>query len=286
MPKSIETGLHPGFGFLPLRFGIFDRDAATFFAAIENDGHTLWDAEKTMINNVIRSLKSSGLWNLMTLLWIPVGPNLDSALRAIKHPNGIGTKMINVDNQFIETDWDRRSGLTSRNNLNACRIETLTTPVAYAPGDDTHMCLVSEDAGAAPAGERDMGDFNNVGAFEFILLFRTVGFLGAFYRPNGVSSGFEDANTSAPALGIWIGTRTGPQAAIYRDNIIIGSTTGLAPAGAPSTGSVTIFAASNGYANKRFSAASIGKGLSAANANGYHSILSTLRSERAALIAN
>jgi hypothetical protein len=86
--------------------GFFDRDAATYIAAVEfADGQALEDAIKIAINAYVIGLKTDGIWNSVLASCIMMGARtLTGALIPLK-----GTAPTSVN--FVSGDYNRETGL-------------------------------------------------------------------------------------------------------------------------------------------------------------------------------
>jgi hypothetical protein len=255
-----------------------DSDVATFFAAMNAANEPYWPSEVAMVNALVTSLKSANLWDKFTLLWLPVGQNLSGVMRALKHPQGVGTAMTNVG--FTQERWNRLVGLDSRETNHS--INTMTTEGNYSPNTDTHM-MVSVAEGAALSGpNRDMGSSGD--RFQLIINFNNT---GAYYRSYLSGSA---ADVVPPALlgnaqqGVWIGSKSSTHGSVSKDGQLLAHV--IRPPtlqASDTTLPISIFRAHTRVANKCFDAASIGKSFTPAEHEAVNTIFQTARSARALL---
>ena len=292
----MSSFLHPGLGFTP---GLFkssgvaeDPDAAALFSAIEGDGHALWNPEKAMINSLAISLKAEGLWDLIMLLWVPIGPTVDAAMRTLKHPQGVGTKMTNSG--FLAEDWNRLQGLGDLAPEHGKFIATGATALECSPNAlNTHISLVAENAFTSPDFQRDLGTINS-GGFQFLL--RLSSGLGAYLRLGGGGGGntaVENASGSpSPPLGTFVSRQDGINPEVFLDGSPLSGGSRYTPAlGNNPDSEIYIFRASNSgasfnkSASRIFSFASVGLSLSDAQVASYNTILSQLKTQRSQLVS-
>lgn len=272
------AGLGGGGLILPVVAGAAgnDVDVDTFFGVMDAAGESYLASEVTMINNLVTTLKNDGVWDLFTVLWFPVGAGVDEAMRAFKHPNGIGTAMTN-NGPFTDADWNRNTGLNGEGKSNAFFIDTLTTEADYAPNSDTHILAISETASAAGL-TRDIGTATTD---RFQLIIKITPNSGGFFRTFTPNTGVENATVAAHD-GVFVGTRKDSVAYFYRDATLAASTsrTGV---DSSTTEPITIFKAVNNSSNKRFSGVSLGKGITPANHALIEAAFQSARAERASI---
>lgn len=267
-PSSVVQALEP--------------ETITYFAAMDAAGESYWPSEKALIDNLVKSLKSASLWVRPTLLWMPVGASLSGAMRALKHPLGVGTAMIN--NGFTEATWDRLLGLDGRGVTHW--IDTRTTEFDYVPSVDTHIAV---DVFAKGLGLNPSREIGNIDGDRFQLIL-SISYANntSFYRSFSHSTGFE----SGPEIsnpGSIVATLKDSLSHLIFNNEIKASFNSSGLPESPSAGRMALFRGSSythgapESSDKGFASASIGKGFTQAEALQYSSILQSARTARAAL---
>ncbi len=133
-----------------------DPAVQSFQAVINSAGESVSAAEYNRLNDLVVSLKASGVWNRIMTLWAPVGATLSEARRAIKHPSGAGTQLPAPN--FMPADWSRLIGLDGRGMNN----RSLDTGIAEntIPGTDSHLAVVIEPP-VVSGPHRDIGVITN-----------------------------------------------------------------------------------------------------------------------------
>lgn len=71
----------------------FDTDALAYFAAVVSQGSVVSDAYKTLYNNTIIALKSSGQWDELDCLYIDATGDKQWALTDVRNPTRTATKV-------------------------------------------------------------------------------------------------------------------------------------------------------------------------------------------------
>ena len=250
--------LSPG-GFLSAISGdlslTVDPDVATFFAAMDSAGEAYWLSEKVMLNNLATKLKQDSVWNLFTMLWFPVGESLTGAMRALKHPLGVGFKMTN--NGFTQDKWNRKIGIDQR-SVDA-HIETGTfVNQHYSNSNNFSMAVQSESSTNRLGIDIGSSDKNAP------LLFTSLnGGTRTIYRTNGSGSAIDDGTIIGERIGLFIASTIGANAYLSKNGQIY-ATRNDVPIYPPisSTAQIELFRGRyTDYAAKIISAGFLGKGL-------------------------
>lgn len=251
-----------------------DTDVASFQGILTSNSNNFDLQEITMLNTAITAIKAEpGLWDTIRFLWIPIGNgDLNSALRCIKHPDGVGTSLVNTN--FVSGDWDYQSGLGDTSNTSK-KVGTLYNPSEDGlVADNTHVCVVSETNSNSPE-QRELSGFT-------LILQRSSG--NSFYRSFGTSSAIENGSGLSSTEGVLYFERNGTTAQVRRnDSQAISVSTAATVQATPSV-NLEFFAADNIYSQKIFSLLSIGTAQTAAQHAAYEAALQALRTNRAALV--
>jgi hypothetical protein len=257
-----------------------EPETVTYFAAMDAAGEAYWPSEKALIDNFIKALKNTTplpLWDRPRLLWMPVGASLSGAMRALKHPLGVGTVMVN--NGFVASKWNRLIGLDSLNGVGF--IGTRTSEFDYTPNNNTHMALdvvahnLSGDSAFRDMGVRDADRFQiNVALINS----------SAYYRSFLAQQGDQFGSDGSNAVGQFVSSRTAGDSLFVKNSTIQASSI-LASNQTPVAGDITIFQTQSAYqkSHKVLAFASIGKGFTQSEALQYSAIIQTARADRAAL---
>jgi hypothetical protein len=253
-----------------------EPETVTYFAAMDAASESYWPSEKALIDNFIKALKNTTplpLWDRPRLLWMPVGASLSGAMRALKHPLGVGTVMTN--NGFTADRWDRRAGLDGRGVSHY--IGTGTTEFNYTPSNDTHLAVSveSEITGAY----RDMGNGGS-DSFQLIVSFGGDSYYRAFDPVTGIEAMQGVLSTDR---GVVMGVRSGTVSSLFKGSQKLGSQTRNADSTPPKAGEIRIFSTFDNSSNKILSMASAGKSFLDNEAIQYSSIIQAARTARAAL---
>lgn len=265
---GILTGgpMSPG-GLLTVAGVAIDPDVATFFAAMDTASEPYWQSEKIMLNNLVTALKTDGVWGLFTLLWFPVGESLTGAMRALKHPSGVGFKMQN--NGFVAGKWSRLTGLDSLDR--AGYIDTLSQVQDYSPITNFHAAIWAEEGG----GGYDIANDNSFTP-SFI-------FSSAIYRPGNYTYNFPVENT----VGWIAGSTKNSQVKLWK-NAVLKGTLSVNPSEATVQSAATyrIFRGRDTQTSERkLSMASIGRGFTDAQHATVYNAFSAARTARGQLTA-
>ena len=250
-----------------------DTDVAAFQAVLTSNSNSFDQQEITMLNTAITAIKAEpGLWDTIRFLWIPIGNgDLNSALRCIKHPDGVGTSMTNTN--FVGGDWNYQLGLGDTSNTNK-KVGTLYNPSQDGlVADNTHVCVVSETDSNSPE-QRELSGFT-------LILQRSSG--NSFYRSFEVSSAIENASGLTATDGVIYFERDGTSAQGRRNDVQEIAVSTAATVQASPNVDLEFFAADNIYSQKVFGLLSIGTAQTAAQHTAYEAALQALRTNRAAL---
>lgn len=271
----LSGGVGVGSGiYLPTIVDQLDPDVAAFKAVLDSAAESYLPAEITLLDTLVKALKSAAVWSKIRMLWMPVGASLAPAARAIKHPSGTGYKMTATG--FAASDWDRRIGLDGRAATNTKFVGTNVRVNSLPSSLSTHLMVASETAGV-------VGDYRDIGQvdanrFQLIIGFREQGYYGSFSLTNV-------RNVAVPSTkGIFIGTRLNMASSYWRNGAkLYGRNDDNEPSESGADSEIVIFRAFNFYANKILSAASVGVGLTDAEAIALSNAVQAARDARAAL---
>jgi len=227
-------------------------------------------AEYARLNTLVTSLKSTGVWDRLTVLWVPVGGNLSAAQRCIKHSLSPGSGYRMDITAFQESEWNRLQGLDGRLMLD----RSLTTGLIGndITFDDSHLSLWIEPPENNATGRRDFGVItdNNfqLNVFNSLGVFRSK-----------AAMGIETVALTPDTLGLMVGTRTGSDALFYQNGELRQQV--VATGGnVSSPNAIHIFRARAQQSGKVLSAASIGLGLSVQQVADYSAAMATFRNSR------
>jgi hypothetical protein len=198
-----------------------DPDVDTFFGVMDTAGESYLASEVTMLDNLTTTLKNDGTWDLFTLLWFPVGAGVAEAMRALKHPDGIGTAMTNNGGNFVNADWDRTLGLDGRDQTANHYIDTLVTEDDIGASNDFHIGLITEST-RSPAlpGTGLVTDFGRAISRSKLSIQLRQG-LGGYCRAWTVNYWITNRGTSGNAA-LYIAGREGNRGYYYEDSSNLG----------------------------------------------------------------
>jgi hypothetical protein len=251
-----------------------EPETVTYFAAMDAASESYWPSEVALIDSLVRSFKLAGVWGKIFWLWFPVGASLTGALRALKHPLGVGTVMQNFG--FAQAQWNRLVGLDQRTVT--ARINTLTTENQYGPSTDFHALIISEaEAAADPNARRDIG----TGGIDSSQLISGYGSACFFWSMS--ANGISGAASPYPRVGIYGGTSTVSGVKIFKNQEILATAGALNQNSASGSAPMYIFSANSDYSRKLLSGASLGKGLSDGEWQSVYTALQSARTARTAL---
>jgi hypothetical protein len=254
-----------------------DPETVTYFAAMDAANEPYWPSEKLLIDGLIKSLKIAALWNKIILLWMPVGALLSGAMRAIKHPLGVGTALTNTG--FSEGDWGRTVGLDGRFSSFA-RLDTRITEFDLI-SNNTHVMLISEAFNSAGSGSnRDIGVKDKNRTLYCINLNTNTGLHVSFS-----SQGSEYSGSPGSPIGVYIADRSNSKTRIIKNGQSLINTAQVGSVIAPESGNIMLFGVYSGSqsAHKIFSGMSMGLSMTDTEAQAYNTILQAVRTARAAL---
>jgi hypothetical protein len=251
-----------------------ETETVQYFAAMDAASESYWPSEKALIDSLVRALKVAGVWGKITWLWFPVGASLTGALRALKHPLGVGAVMQNFG--FSQVQWNRLIGLDQRTVI--ARINTLTTENQYGPSTDFHALIISEaEAAYTPNSRRDIG---TAGIDKSQLI---TGYGSSCFFWSMSANGISGAASPYPRVGIYGGTSTVSGVKIFKDGTTLATAGALNTNAASGTAPMYLFSANSAYAMKLLSGASLGKGLNDGEWQSVYAALQSARTARASL---
>jgi hypothetical protein len=210
--------------------GFFDRDAATYIAAVEfEDGQALEDAIKIAINAYVIGLKTDGIWNSVLASCIMMGARtIEGALVPLK-----GSDPTSVN--FVSGDYNRETGIKGAStkyidsNFNDANTYVTNIHMGFyqtenASGGTTYTPMGARNSGGAGTSNQVVRDpSSNMTAFHrngtqdgmgaqvaesFVATSR--GNSSNFIYRNNTSTGTVTRAASATASGVnyWVFNRT------------------------------------------------------------------------------
>ena len=236
-----------------------DPDAQAFFNRVTAAGGTLSVTEQNAVNTLTLSLKSAGIWTLMKAIYPIVGASAAACSQNLVSSSFTGT---------FSSGWTFTSlGVTP--NGTSAYMDTQLTPSVSLSLNNTHLSFYSRTDNAG-ASITDIGSYSSNNFYTLLEIFGNQFY--ALINQSGVSS-----NSMATSLGHYVGSRTAVNLIkSYRNGSSFGTntTTSLSQ----STASITIGALNLGgsfqyYSNRQYSFASIGDGLSDAQAFDFYSAI-------------
>ena len=259
---------------------LFDLHVEVFFTILTRQKEGFWPSEKKMLQRLATACKKvPGLWQAITTAWLPVGAWGDNVFRALKHPQGAGTLMVNEGVGFEAADWNRLEALNGEGKPGNTYIDTLTTENDYAPSDNTHIMALSESANSRETGFfRDVGTIGS-NTFQLIIRFNEL----AYYRSFDNLT-LLDNLPNTEINGVFVGTRLPEDVShFWRNSTLLQTGNPTTPPQAPVGNNIGIFRANNNQSDKKLAAASLGEGISISQHSKYEAVLQRLRSDRANL---
>ncbi len=236
-----------------------DADAQAFFNRVTAAGGTLNVTEQNAVNTLTLSLKSAGIWTLMKAIYPMVGASAAACSQNLVSSSFTGT---------FSSGWTFTSlGVTP--NGTSAYMNTQLTPSVSLSLNNTHLSFYSRTDNAN-GSIADLGSFGNSN-YTLIELFGS-----SFYNLINQSSTTSN-NSMTTSLGHFLGTRTtSTLLKSYRNGSSFGSHT--ITSGGLSNSTLTLAAFNNAgtiqfYSNRQYSFASIGAGLSDAQAFDFYSAI-------------
>ena len=240
-----------------------DPDAQAFFNRVTAAGGTLSVTEQNAVNTLTSSLKSAGIWTLMKAVYPMVGASAAACSQNLVSSSFTGT---------FSSGWTFTSlGVTP--NGTSAYMDTALTPSITLSLNSTHLSFYSR-TDTASSSIADIGSFGNSN-YTLIELFGNN-----FYNLIN-QSGTASNNPMTTSLGHFIGSRTtSTLLKSYRNGTSFGTHT--TTSGALSNAIITLAAFNNAgslqfYSNRQYSFASIGDGLSDAQAFDFYAAVQTFQ---------
>jgi hypothetical protein len=254
----------------------YDPDAQAFFTAEAGAGVTLSDTEKTAINTLVVNLKAANIWNKMKALYPFIGSTATSQKFNLKDPRD-----LNAAYRLTFTGgWTYSSNGALPNGTNAYA-STYVVPNTNLTNNSTHFSYYSRTTSVGTMIE--MGSLFS-GSTTFNMMVKYVG--GGF---DGFFSDQYDTNTNriyttnSDSKGFYIGTRTTSTVhKAYKNGTQIGTTnTGTSLGLTNFSTAITIGNRSDlpagVYSNRQCAFASIGDGLTDAEAANFNTAVTTFQ---------
>jgi hypothetical protein len=118
-----------------------DPDVQTYLTAVEtNDGQALEYPVAVVISDLVARLKEKSLWSsLEHVVLLSAARTLNGSLVPLK-----GATPTNVDNNFTQADYDRKTGL--KGNASTKRLLTGFTASNFASQDSKHLSVWASEA--------------------------------------------------------------------------------------------------------------------------------------------
>ena len=253
-----------------------DPDAADYFARIVSAGSSISVDNKAAVNTLFLALKTQSIWTLISQLYLFAG--VDNLTGCLVKAKGSGSLS---NTSFVGGDHNRTTGLLGNGSS-----KYLNTGLANNALSGTSNHIFVEGSGFETSGDRiPVGAYNGTVPNIFTLDFYAAGFTGRVFRcAAGATVGsVPRITTGLITSGSFCGTRTSASSAsIYQNGSLSNNnTTSVSPAF--STRPIFVFALNNigspvGYTAARLRAASIGSGLSDAQASSLNAAIATYMS--------
>jgi hypothetical protein len=252
----------------PYIFVSFDPDAQAFFTATGITNPTQMNA----VNQLVLSLKSNSLWTKFIALYPYVGGTATTHKFNLKNP--LDT------NAAYRILWaggvtHNANGVTG-NGTNGYG-ETYIQPSTHLTQNSTHIAFWSRTNSTQNASNAEMGIADGTLNASLRICSRN-GSNQSIYSINDNTVGIATSITDS--TGFWIASRTASNARkLYRNGSSINSSTNASVARSTSTipvlGQKTATNTMNHYSIKNFSFASVGQGLTDADALAFYNIVNT-----------
>jgi hypothetical protein len=246
--------------------GAFDADAQAFFNRVTTAGGTLSATEQNAVNTLVIALKADGLWTKMKAIYPMVGASAAACAQNLKSSSFTGT---------FSGGWTHSSNGPTPNGTNAY-MDTNLTPSSSLIQDSTHLSFYSR-TNIANQAQFEIGSFNistaGQGSSSFGISYNSP---ANTFRLRISSSTPTTTYTVTNTLGFFIGNRTNAtQQKIYNAGVL--GNTFSANSNGLSTLQIALSAnristvALGDYSQKQCAFASIGDGLTDAEAANFYS---------------
>jgi len=258
MPR-IGTGLGLGLFRAAAGGSAFDADAQAFFDRVTTAGGSLTTTEKNATNQLVLDMKSAGIWSSMKAVYPMVGASAAACAQNLKSSSFTGT---------FTSGWTFASTGVTPNGTSAY-MDTNLSPSATLTQNSTHISFYSRTNVA-----RASIDFNsNIGTSPCITLLAKWNDNTSYYGVNGAEVA---GGSPATSLGLYIASRTASNSQKLYKNNVIQNTSSSASTGIP-TANLTLAKGGSFYSNRECAFASIGDGLTDAQASNFYTAVNSFQ---------
>jgi hypothetical protein len=269
IPKLVQaslTGAGTTAANLTVQAAGFDADAQAFFNRVTTAGGTLTTTEQNAVNTLVVQMKADGIWTKMKAIYPMVGASAAACSQNLKSASFTGT---------FSGGWTHSSNGPTPNGTNAY-MDTNLTPSSSLIQDSTHLSFYSR-TNIANQLQFEIGSFNvstaGQGSSSFAISYNSP---ANTFRLRISSSTPTTTYTVTNTLGFFIGNRTNAtQQKIYNAGVL--GNTFSANSDGLSTLQIALSAnriSTNtllDYSQKQCAFASIGDGLTDAEAANFYS---------------
>ena len=256
-------------GIVASQIASFDADASAFFARVTAAGGSLTLSEKTATNQLVLDLKANSLWTPMKAIYPMVGASAAACAQNLKSSSFTGT---------FSSGWTFASTGVTPNGTSAFMNTTLI-PNTSLTNNNLHLSFYSRTQNSQSSAELGSSNLGNVNQYTLDLYYQSISakvFVAGSYPTASASS----INTDT--LGFGIGSRSSTTSAkVYMDGVLLSTQTSLNTFGLP-TFSIYIGCQNSANATSEFSSkqcafASIGDGLTDAQASAFYTNVQTFQ---------
>jgi hypothetical protein len=251
-----------------------DTDAQAFITAAAITDST----QQSAINTLVTQLKSYGIWTKLKAVYPFVGGSATSHKFNLKDPRDLDAAYRLVFNG----GWVHSSTGVLPNGTTAYADTKLKPFGVFNNTTYAHMSYYSRTSSGFNNSEYGMGSNDGVNNLSFV--FRRANNLQAFVADFSNATYRMSLNsTSTDGSGLFVGTQQGTDIKLFKQNTLQVSNTVLVTGGVPPNYNVFIGAlnslnVSESYTNKESAFASIGDGLTDAEAANFYTAVQTFQS--------
>lgn len=198
----------------------YDADAQAWFDEVVNNGGTVSNGRKTVVNELVVGLKNDGIWSKLDRLSLYAAENTPSALTDLVS--------LTLATEVNSVTFAADQGYTPAGN--GTYIDTNFNPTSGSPNfaQDSAMLAVWNNSNV----EHNSALILNSG-FSCLIGTRLTTGLDDCYVDVNSASGFSNTTTNANGDGLWAADRSGASAILgYRNGsqVITGSSSSASPA--------------------------------------------------------
>ena len=231
----------------------YDADAAAFFTAASITDTT----QKSAVNTLVLSLKSANIWTKMKALYPVVG--------GVASAHAINLKTPGTYNLSFATGWTHSStGMTPLNTY-ANTFVNLNSTQTSSPSHLSYYSRTFENSGSGEIGSSDGSTNANT---------MYMSYLGTAYCYNGLSKNVTVTGQTNQTKGFYLANANANSLKLFKNNSQLGNTTTLTSYVTTNLniylGAININNVASLFSNKQCAFASIGDGLTDAEATNFY----------------